>query len=263
MEGEIGRFRRHLVPVPRFGSLRQLNEFIAAADIVDDGRVINGRPITVAAAFTAEAPALAPLPTEPFDPARQLTARVDARARICLRQCYYSMPARLVGRRLPVRLSASTVEVLDGGTVVARHERALGRHVEVLALDHYLEVLTRKPGVLPGATALAQARASGAFTRAHQAYWDAARAASGDAAGAKALIEILLAHRNLPAEALKTAMSKAIAAGTLDPATVIIDARRIVGEPIAPVVPIGELARYDRPAPTLSGYDQLLSRSQA
>ena len=36
------------------------------------------------------------------------------------------------GRRLAVRLSATTVEILDGGKTVARHERAAGRYVEVL-----------------------------------------------------------------------------------------------------------------------------------
>ena len=35
----------------------------------------------------------------------------------------------------------------------------------------------------------------------------------------------------------------------------IIDARRHAGQQIAPVIPIGSLARYDRPAPTLSAYD--------
>ncbi len=63
-----------------------------------------------------------------------------------------------------MRLSATAVEVLDGPQVVARHERAAGKYAEVLALDHYLEVLRRKPGALPGATALAQARAAGMFT---------------------------------------------------------------------------------------------------
>ena len=126
---------------PTVASLAELNDLIAAADAADDGRVITGRPVTVAAAFAAEAPALAPLPDEPFDPARQLMARVDNRARVCVRQCYYSVPARFAGRRLPVRLSATSVEVLDGATVVARHERAFGRYVEVLSLDHYLEVL--------------------------------------------------------------------------------------------------------------------------
>jgi transposase len=179
VEGEIGRFRRtYLVPVPEVASLAELSALIVAGDAADDERVITGRPVTVAAAFAAERPALAPLPAAPFDAARLLSARVDTRARVCVRQCYYSVPARFAGRRLPVRLSATSVEVLDGASVVARHERAAGRYVEVLTLDHYLEVLKIKPGALPGATALAQAKACGAFAPAHQRYWDAAAASA-------------------------------------------------------------------------------------
>ena len=260
VEGEIGRFRRrHLVPVPSVASLAELNQRIAAADIIDDGRVITGRPVTVAAAFAAEQPHLLPLPAEPFDPARLLEARVDNRARICVRQNYYSVPARYAGRRLPVRLSATAVEALDGARVIARHQRAAGRYGEVLILDHYLDVLKYKPGALPGATALAQARASGAFTPAHQRYWDAARRKHGDAAGTRALTEVLLGHRTLPAPALARAMDKAVASGALDPQAVLVDARREAGGHVAPVIPIGTLARYDRPAPALAGYDQLLT----
>src|SRR5690348_4851075 len=262
VEGEIGRFRRrHLVPVPAVGSLAALNQLIAAADLVDDGRVITGRPVTIAAAFAAEQPAMLPLPAEPFDPARLLTARVDGRARVCVRQNYYSVPSRYAGRRLPVRLSATTVEVLDGPQVVARHERAAGKYAEILVLDHYLEVLRRKPGALPGAAALAQARAAGAFTAAHQGYWDAARRQHGDAAGTRALIEVLLAHRTLPSAAVEAAMTSAIASGVLDVQAVIIDARRQAGRHVTPVIPLGALARYDRPAPALDAYDQLLTRT--
>jgi hypothetical protein len=86
VEGEIGRFRRrHLVPVPAVASLAALNQLIAAGDLVDDGRVITGRPVTVAAAFAGEQLAMGPLPAEPFDPARLLQARVDGRARVCVR----------------------------------------------------------------------------------------------------------------------------------------------------------------------------------
>ena len=109
-----------------------------------------------------------------------------------VRQINYSVPARFVGRRLTVRLGARTVEVLDGATIIARHERAVGKFFDVLALDHYLEVLKTKPGALPGATALAQARRVGVFTAAHQAYWDTARAAKGDSLGTRWLIEVLL-----------------------------------------------------------------------
>ena len=88
-----------------------------------------------------------------------------------------------------------------------------GKYAEILVLDHYLEVLQRKPGALPGATALAQARAAGIFTAAHQGYWDAARRQHGDAAGTRTLIEVLLAHRTLPAAALAAAMAKAVSSG--------------------------------------------------
>ena len=260
VEGEIGRFRRrHLVPVPVVASLAELNDLIAAADATDDERVITGRPITVGAAFAAEKAQLLALPAERFDPAVLLQARVDNKSRVSVRQSFYSVPVRYVGRRLGVRLCGFTVQVLDGATEVACHERAFGRYQEVLTLDHYLEVLLRKPGGLPGATALAQAKAKGRFTASHQRYWDAVRRARGDAAGTRALVDILLAHRSLPAATLTAAMDRAVASGCLDPQVVLIDARR---EPApAPAVPIGALARYDRPAPSLTAYDQLLTGS--
>jgi hypothetical protein len=108
---------------------------------------------------------------------------------------------------------------------------------------------------LPGATTLARPWAAGTFTAAHQAYWDAARRKHGDAVGTRALIEVLLAHRALPAAAMTTAVSS----GVLDPQVIVIEAS---GQATA-VIAIGALARYDRPAPALEAYDQLLTGSGA
>ena len=47
-----------------------------------------------------------------------------------------------------------------------------------------------------------------------------------------------------------------------DPAVVVIEARRATGDRTATVVPIGALARYDRPAPAIEHYDQLLEEAQ-
>ena len=69
-----------------------------------------------------------------------------------MRQCFYSVPVRYAGMRIDVRLGAETVEALDGARVVARHPRAVGKGVETLDLDHYLETLAIKPGALAGAT---------------------------------------------------------------------------------------------------------------
>jgi transposase len=265
VEGEIGRFRRrHLTPMPHLGSLAALNEALAAADARDDARRIAARAETVGVAAARERPLLRPLPGEPFDPAQSLCCRVDAKARICVRQSYYSVPARLAGRRVETRLGATTVTVRADGRVVAEHVRSLHKGSEDLVLDHYLEVLARKPGALAGATALAQAQASGAFTAAHQAFWDAARRALGDAPGTRALIGVLLLHRTLPALGIEAGMAAAVRLARFDPDLVAVEARRAaaadrpaVAVPVPPGAP--PAAAVQRSAPALAGYDDLLT----
>ncbi len=267
VEGEVGRFRRrHLVPVPEFASLDDLNGHIAVAMATDDGRRIGWRTQTVGDAFAAEAVLLHPLPDEAFDCTRLLEAKVDAKARICVIQSYYSVPVRLARRRVTVRLGARHLEVVDpaGGAVVAAHPRSAHKGSQDLALDHYLEILTRKPGAMAGSTALAQARAKGVFTDSHDRYWAAARRERGDAAGTRALIEVLLLHRRMPAADVLAGVDAVLSVGSTAPELVAIEARRIRDADLAAVVPItAALSRYDRPAPTLVGYDQLLAVGEA
>ena len=264
VEGEVGRFRRrHLVPVPRVASMAELNDLVAAGDLADDCRRIGGRAITVGDHFAVEAMTLQALPVEPFDTSLLLTPRVDAKSRVCVRQCFYSVPVRYVGRRVEVRLGADTVEVLDGPRVVAAHARLVAKGSEALVLDHYLEVLRLKPGALPGATALARARASGAFSAEHEQFWTQARRRLGDQAGTRTLIEVLLAHRVLPADAVRTALAACTGIGVVDADVVIVEARRAAAGHVAVVVPIGDgLARYDRPLPTIGHYDRLLEAAR-
>lgn len=258
VEGEVGRFRRnHLVPVPVVESMEELNELIAAAMAADDTRFIAHRRITVGEHFELEAPALAPLPAEPFDATTISSHRVDTKSRVCVRQANYSVPARYVRQRLDVRVGAETIEVLDGVTVVARHRRGR-KGDEVLALDHYLDVMVRKPGALPSSTALARARACGAFTEVHQRFWDAARRRLGDRDGTRVLIEVLLGHRTIGADAIVAGLTAALAAGVIDAEVVLIEARRSAENTVAPVIPIGTHRGFDRPEPAIAHYDDLL-----
>lgn len=258
VEGEVGRFRRrHLVPVPKVASLAELNERLAAAAVVDDGRRIGSRRVTVGEHFALEADALRPLPAEVFSVSAVSSHRVDRKSRVSVRGCLYSAPARLVGRRVDVRVGAETIEILDGHRTVAAHPRGL-KGDEVLTLDHYLEVLNYKPGALAGSTALARARAGGAFGEAHERLWATARRKLGDRDGTRALIEVLLLHRTLDAASVAAGIDRALAAGSCSADVIAIEARR-AGEAKAPVIPIGEgLSRFDRPAPTVAQYDQLL-----
>jgi hypothetical protein len=70
---------------------------------------------------------------------------------------------------------------------------------------------------------------------------------------------VLLAHRALPASAMTTAVSS----GVLDPQVTESEARRQASWQATAVIAIGALARYDRPAPALEAYDQLLTGSGA
>jgi len=258
VEGEVGRFRRnHLVPVPHVATMAELNELIETAMATDDERFIAHRRITVGEHFELEAAVLKPLPVEAFDATAVGSHRVDTKSRVCVRQAYYSVPARYVRRRLDVRVGAETIEVLDGATVVARHQRGR-KGDEILSLDHYLDVMVRKPGALLSSTPLARARASGAFGEVHQRFWDVARRRLGDRDGTKVLIDVLLGHRTLPADAIVTGMTAALAAGVVDAEVVLIEARRSTENSVAPVIPIGTHRGIDRPKPTIDHYDDLL-----
>ena len=282
VEGEIGRSRRRwMVPVPKVASLAELNAYLAGADVADDARHIEHRATTVGQDFTAEQPFLLPLPSGPFDCAAVLWPRVDRYARISIGKCRYSVPARLIDSRVRVRLSANELRIFDGPELMATHPRLAAPGAEHLVLDHYLEILARKPGALAGSAALAQARASGVFTSAHDAFWAAARARHGDAAGTRALIEVLLLHRRMPSSAVIAGIGAAVAAGSCSPDVVAVEARKhaaaagpadaadrpwqalqrprrsraaVVTLPRRPAA----LPADQRPAPSVAAYDQLL-----
>ncbi len=260
VEGDIGRFRRtHLSPVPVAASLAELNELLAAADARDGHRRIAARVETVGQAAAREAGLLNRLPANAFDESLALSCRVDAKARVCVRQSFYSVPAGLAGTRVDVALGSDWIAVRHDGALVARHTRSLHKGSEDLHLDHYLEVLAHRPGALAGATALVQARAEGTFTAGHQRFWDAARRAYGDRDGTRALIGVLLLHRTLPTAAVLAGIDVALTAGSCQADLVAVEARRHLDHSRVPAPnPAAATTPDQRPLPTLHGYDELL-----
>ncbi len=227
VEGEVGWFRRNrLTPMPVTASLDELNDRIRAWEGQDEHRRINDRIRTIGQDLTIERPLLAPLPAEGFDPGLVLTPRVDRSSMITVRMVKYSVPARFIGRKVRVSLRASELVVFEGRTIIARHQRIVAKHGQSVQLDHYLEVLKTKPGALPGSTALARARDSGAFTAAHEAFWAASRRVNGDADGTRELIDVLLLHRCLDATDIQAGITAALSVGAVSADVVAVEARR-------------------------------------
>lgn len=234
VEGDIGRFRRnHLVPVPGVATLAELNRLVDAADRDDDDRRITGRVRTVGEHFAAEKPILRPLPVGVFESGRWFTQRVDRYSQVSVRTNKYSVPTRFIGHRVRLLLRASELSIFDGQSLIATHERLPGKAQTHLELDHYLEAFVRKPGALPGATALEQARAAGKFTPVHDAWWAAVCRAYGDAEGTRALIAVLLLHRHMQHEHVVAGLAAALRVGALTADAVALEAR-IVADPDQP-----------------------------
>ncbi|WP_307356774.1 IS21 family transposase [Pseudarthrobacter niigatensis] len=294
VEGEVGWFRRNrLSPMPVVESLDELNDRIRVWEAQDERRRISHRIRTIGEDFSAEQPFLAPLPLEGFDPGLVLTPRVDRSSMITVRMVKYSVPARLIGRKVRVSLRASEIIVFDGNTVVARHARLSVKGGQSVQLDHYLEVLRTKPGALPGSTALARARETGVFTSAHEAFWEASRRVNGDADGTRELIEVLLLHRSMDALDIQAGIAAALSVGAVSGDVVAVEARRHAASVLAetaggsdsdrrsgardevkvqrvvsltqrrlmdPAAVIAGLPQDKRPLPTVTIYDELLAK---
>ncbi|MEV6025735.1 IS21 family transposase [Streptomyces sp. NPDC052036] len=284
VEQEGGRFRRsHLVPVPDVASLEELNARLAVIDEAEDERMLRGKLTTIGFNFRIEADELAPLPAEDFECGLTLTPKVDRTSRISVRQCYYSVPARFIGERVRVLLRGNELLVFERRDIVARHPRLTRRHGYRDVLDHYLEILLVKPGAMAGSTALATARPEGTFTAVHEAFWASALKTHGDAEGTRVLIEVLLLHRRMPAEAVQVGMAAALKAGSTSPDVVAIEARKAesaardpepeddendpppwaqehVGRVLSLPQRRAALPEDRRPPPSVDRYDQLLTR---
>jgi transposase len=261
VESEVGRFRRrHLVPVPQVGSLAELNELLEDACFADLERRIAGRADTVGEALRSETRALAELPLEDFDPAERATPRVDAKALVTVRQNRYSVPVSLVGLRVQATIGAREVVLRhEGGQEVARHERLPGRFMVSAKLDHYLELLRRKPGALAGSLPLRQERERGRWPACFDELWRGLEGRYGRSEAARQMVDVLLLCREAGPARVELAARGALAAGALDGRAVALLARRTERPPVGRVEGLEpRLAGLVGDEPSLAGYDTLL-----
>lgn len=86
-------------------------------------RALGGaEPLTVFLA--AEAEALLALPAEPFELATWSTPKVGADCHVSVAGVLYSVPWRLIGRRVDVRVTDRRVEIFSEGILVKTHSRS-------------------------------------------------------------------------------------------------------------------------------------------
>jgi hypothetical protein len=266
VEGEVGRFRRnHLVPVPVVASLAELNRLILGGCEHDLRRRIVGRPETVGEAWQLERPRLRGLPGERFDASEVAAPRVDAKSLVTIRQNRYSVPVSLAGLKVAARIGAREITISHAGAVVARHERLHGRFGTSAQLDHYLELLQRKPGGLERSLPLAQQRDRGGWPAAFDELWAALTDRYGRSEAARQMVDVVLLSREHGPDQVALAVRGALTAGAHDGRAVAVLARRADTPQSGPALLSDlepRLAAHARPVPDLSEYDRLIGGSR-
>jgi hypothetical protein len=262
VEGEVGYFRRnHWVPVPVASDLAALNRKLLEDCQADESRIVSGRTETVGTRLLAEKDHLLPRAVEAFELAEVSFPRVDQTGCAKVRTNSYSVPLK-PGSIVEARVYSTTVEFRHHGNRIASHERCYSRLQKIFDLEHYLDVLDRKPGALRGSTPLAQWRAQGRWPGSYDRIWEQLIERQGRQPGTRAMVELIRIGREFGYEKLTTAVEQALDLGCGDVAAIrhllmSDQLQHTVGETIE----IGALSAYESPLPTMIEYDRLFSGS--
>jgi len=259
VEGEGGQYRRnYLVPVPKVRDLEELNRLLESGSLAEQSRIIAGRSQTIGAAMLAERDRLLPLDGEGFDLASLHFPQVNQSGCVKVLTNFYSVPLP-VGTTVEVKVYSAYVEIWHAGQRVARHERCYRRQQKVLALEHYLDTLEKKPGALAGSTALEQCRAQGRWPRSYDRFWEMATVRVGRPAATRMMIDVLQLARRHGAPRVRQALEEALSMGCVNLGAIRyllnVDCQQPATQ--TPVVEADALRRYDRPLPSMEAYEQL------
>ena len=265
VEGEVGRYRRNwLVPVPEASNLTELNERLLAGCVASRSRTISGRSITVGEASQMERAHLLPLAEERFPIDEILFPLiVDNKGRVKVKTNWYSAPL-WPGLRVTARVWPSFIEIVHDGKCVARHQRNYGRGHQILNLEHYLDVLEKKPGAMAGSTPLEQWRQAGRWPDCLDRIWEKLEERHGKSGGTREMIGLVRVGLVSGWDRLISAVEEALRLGVSDEAAVL----HIMRTPDAEerrryqLVLSEELAQFERPQPVMDEYDLLLTRKE-
>ena len=89
---------------------------------------------------------LKPLPSAPLPDYDEILTRVRSWSTIRVRRNTYSVPSRLIGYKVKVRIYESRIEVYYGGQHQLTTERLLGKNRHAINYRHVIWTLIRKPG---------------------------------------------------------------------------------------------------------------------
>ena len=135
-----------LVPVPKVASLTELNRYLEQeCQSYNDTHKIRDRELPVAQMLAASKAAFIALPPYRYDTSRTHRAAVSDFSLVRFDSNLYSVPYHLAGRTVTVKGFGSAVEIWYENKQVASYERVFGKGHTSYRLEHYIELISRRP----------------------------------------------------------------------------------------------------------------------
>ena len=147
VENLVGYARRNfLVPVPRVASLAELNQNLIKFCLeYRNNHKIQTRTQSVRTSYEEEWYYLKQIPQYRFDTSRTASPNVGDYSTIRFDKNNYSVPIRYLRKTLTVKGYANEVCIFHEGEVIATYDRIYGSNKTQYRLEHYLDLLERKP----------------------------------------------------------------------------------------------------------------------
>ncbi|HUR52596.1 MAG TPA: IS21 family transposase [Gemmataceae bacterium] len=246
-----------LVPVPRVGSLAELNERLTAQCLQDQGRTTRGKPGTVGALLVEDRAAMLALPAKGFEPRRVAEVAADSLSLVRFDTNSYSVPTKYAHRTLTVVGTVDEVRIVFEDRLVARHPRCWDREQYHFDPIHYLALLERKPGGFDFARPLedwALPECFGVLRRRLEAE-------AADGVGTRGFIRVLRLLETYSLAQLSDAVESALAIDVTDPDSirVILDHRADCPVPVFSLDGRPHLAGVRVPVTDVAAYGVLLA----
>ena len=150
IEGPHGHLKRAINDALLMRGASDFDDMPAYRRFVDE--IVSRRNARNAKRIDVERAALQELPVRRTSDYEEVTVRVTSSGGFTLRKVFYTVPSRLIGHRLRVRLYDDRLDVFIGGTPLMTLPRgrahSSGKHDQVVNYRHIIHSLRRKPMAL-------------------------------------------------------------------------------------------------------------------
>ncbi len=253
VENLVGFAQRNIIgPQLEVQSWEQLRAVLWERCLKYAERVPRGETQTVLERWRQEQRILRPLPARPYDCCKTVLVTSNNVACVTFETCRYSVPVRHAGQQLVLRAYWNRVDVAHGLERIASHPRCYERGWDILELDHYLDLLLRKPRALDQARPFRAADLPPVYHRFRE------ELRQRDARGDREFVRVLMLHRDFPAERVQAALEEALQRRTVQYEAVC---QLLLGQVHVPPLSVQQADRLPQiqvRQPALALYDQFL-----